>query len=57
MMRMFRYVIGFLNLYSAKNERPLRGFFSRLIKFGIIFTTLVMIIGIAIGAWLSKTYL
>jgi len=57
MWSLLKLVIGVLDLSDSKEKPSLGGILFKIMKWVLAFTLIIIIIGMAIGAWISENYL
>tara|TARA_B110000008_G_scaffold275964_1_gene314386 strand:- start:707 stop:880 length:174 start_codon:yes stop_codon:yes gene_type:complete len=57
MWSLLKLVIGVLGLSDSKEKPSLWGILFKIMKWVIASTLIILIIGMAIGAWISENYL
>tara|TARA_B100000965_G_C19354152_1_gene653139 strand:+ start:631 stop:804 length:174 start_codon:yes stop_codon:yes gene_type:complete len=57
MWSLLKLVIGVLDLSDSKEKPSLRRILFKIMKWVLAFTLIIIIIGMAIGAWISENYL
>jgi len=57
MWSLLKVVIGILGLSESKEKPSLGGILFKIMKWAIASTLIILIIGIAIGTWISENYL
>jgi len=57
MWSLLKLVIGVLDLSDLKEKPSVGRILSKIMKWVLAFTLIIIIIGIAIGAWISENYL